>query len=160
MHQELMMNLKDLEKIIKLVEGANINQLKLEEDGTTIEIIKAERSVSAPIQHQVVLPSAPVVPTPVMTVPVNVNASDVSDNEVALMSPMVGAFYAASSPDSPDFVKVGDHVRKGDTICIIEAMKLFNEIESEYDGTVVRILAKNEEAVEFGQSLMILKKDA
>ena len=106
MHQELMMNLKDLEKIIKLVEGANINQLKLEEDGTTIEIIKAERSVSAPIQHQVVLPSAPVVPTPVMTVPVNVNASDVSDNEVALMSPMVGAFYAASSPDSPDFVKV------------------------------------------------------
>ncbi len=160
MHQELMMNLKDLEKIIKLVEGANINQLKLEEDGTTIEIIKAERSVLAPVQHQVVLPSAPVAAAPVMPVPIKVNASDVSDNEVALLSPMVGAFYAASSPDSPDFVKVGDHIRKGDTICIIEAMKLFNEIESEYDGTVVRILAKNEEAVEFGQSLMILKKDA
>ncbi len=154
------MNLKDLEKIIKLVEGANINQFKLEEDGTTIEIIKEDRTVSTPIQHQVVLPSPPLVSTQPVAVPVKASTNDVADNEVALLSPMVGAFYAASSPDSPDFVKVGDPVRKGDTVCIIEAMKLFNEIESEYDGTVVRFLVRNEEAVEFGQPLMILKKDA
>ena len=159
------MNLKDLEKIIKLVESANINQFKLEEDGTTIEIIKEDRSI--PIHHQVMVPSAPVVASvpaaaPVATVatPVASSSREAAENEVAILSPMVGAYYAAASPDSPDFVKVGDHVKKGDTVCILEAMKLFNEIESEFSGTVVRILAKNEDAVEFGQPLMILKKDA
>ena len=160
------MNLKDLEKIIKLVEGANINQFKLEEDGTTIEITKVDRTTSVPIQHQVIVPSAPVAAVPlerVLPVEVPIKATspqDVAENEVAILSPMVGAYYAAASPDTPDFVKVGDHVKKGETVCILEAMKLFNEIESEFDGTVLRILAKNEDAIEFGQPLMILKKDA
>jgi acetyl-CoA carboxylase biotin carboxyl carrier protein len=152
--QELMMNLKDLEKIIKLVERANINQLKLEEDGTTIEITKETHEVIAPVAI------APV-PRPVVTeVQPIATPRSFEDNEVAILSPMVGAFYSASGPDAPNFVNVGDHVKKGDTVCILEAMKLFNEIESEYDGLVVRILAKNEDTVEFGQPLMVLKKDA
>ncbi len=74
-----------------------------------------------------------------------------------LVSPMVGTFYAQASPDKPAFVKVGDKVKKGQTICIIEAMKLMNEIESEYDGEIVDILIKNEEMVEFGQPLFLIK---
>ncbi len=74
-----------------------------------------------------------------------------------LVSPMVGTFYAQASPDKPPFVKVGDRVKKGQTICIIEAMKLMNEIESEHDGEVVKILTKNEDMVEFGQPLFLIK---
>lgn len=74
-----------------------------------------------------------------------------------LLSPMVGTFYAQSSPEKPPFVKVGDTVKKGQTICIIEAMKLMNEIESEYDGVIVEVLVDNEDMVEFGQPLFLLK---
>lgn len=70
-----------------------------------------------------------------------------------ILSPMVGTFYASSSPDKPAFVKVGDRVKKGQTLCIIEAMKLMNEIESEYDGEIVKILVDNEAMVEYGQPL-------
>lgn len=74
-----------------------------------------------------------------------------------ILSPMVGTFYSAPSPDKPAFVKVGDTVRKGQIVCIIEAMKLMNEIESEQDGEIVEILVKNEDMVEFGQPLFLLK---
>lgn len=74
-----------------------------------------------------------------------------------LVSPMVGTFYSQPSPDKPPFVKVGDHVKKGQTVCIIEAMKLMNEIEAEQDGEVVKILINNEEMVEYGQPLFIVK---
>jgi acetyl-CoA carboxylase biotin carboxyl carrier protein len=70
---------------------------------------------------------------------------------------MVGTFYSSPSPDKPSFVKVGDKVKKGQTICIIEAMKLMNEIESELDGEIVKVLANNEEMVEFGQPLFLIK---
>ncbi len=78
-------------------------------------------------------------------------------NQKKLVSPMVGTFYAQPSPDKPPFVKVGDRVKKGQTICIIEAMKLMNEIESEHEGEVVKILTKNEDMVEFGQPLFLIK---
>ncbi len=74
-----------------------------------------------------------------------------------LVSPMVGTFYAAASPEKPAFVKVGDTVKKGQTICIIEAMKLMNEIESELDGEIVEVLVKNEEMVEYGQPLFLVR---
>ena len=74
-----------------------------------------------------------------------------------VLSPMVGTFYAAPSPEKPPFVKVGDKVKKGQTLCIIEAMKLMNEIESDYDGEVVKILVNNEQMVEFGQPLFIIR---
>ena len=78
-------------------------------------------------------------------------------NQKKLVSPMVGTFYAQPSPDKPPFVKVGDRVKKGQTICIIEAMKLMNDIESEHEGEVVKILTKNEDMVEFGQPLFLIK---
>ncbi len=78
-------------------------------------------------------------------------------NHKKLVSPMVGTFYTQPSPDKPPFVKVGDKVKKGQTICIIEAMKLMNEIESEHDGEIVKILTNNEDMVEFGQPLFLIK---
>lgn len=74
-----------------------------------------------------------------------------------IKAPMVGTFYEAASPDSPVFVKVGDKVTKGQTLCILEAMKLMNEIEAEHDGTIVEILAKNEDFIEYGQSLFVIE---
>lgn len=74
-----------------------------------------------------------------------------------VISPMVGTFYASSAPENPPYVKVGDKVKKGQVLCIIEAMKLMNEIESEFDGELVKILASNEQMVEFGQPLFIIK---
>jgi acetyl-CoA carboxylase biotin carboxyl carrier protein len=79
------------------------------------------------------------------------------DNTKIVKSPMVGTFYSASSPDTPSFVNVGDTIKKGDTLCIIEAMKLMNEIESEYDGEVVEIFVKNEDMVEYGMPLFRVK---
>jgi len=74
-----------------------------------------------------------------------------------VISPMVGTFYVSSAPENPPFVKVGDKVKKGQTLCIIEAMKLMNEIESDFDGELVKILASNEQMVEFGQPLFIIR---
>jgi len=81
------------------------------------------------------------------------------DGLVAITSPMVGTFYRSPSPDSPPFVKEGDHISAGKVVCIIEAMKLFNEIESEVSGKIVKILAENTKTVEYGQKLMLVKKE-
>lgn len=87
----------------------------------------------------------------------NLDPSGEDQNHKKLVSPMVGTFYSQPSPDKPPFVKIGDRVKKGQTICIIEAMKLMNEIESEYDGEIVKVLTKNEDMVEFGQPLFLIK---
>ncbi|OGI09960.1 MAG: acetyl-CoA carboxylase, biotin carboxyl carrier protein [Candidatus Margulisbacteria bacterium GWF2_35_9] len=160
------MDLKELEKIIKLVEKSNINQIKLEENGVKIEIVKEEIMTQSSGAHQVMyqpMQQQMPQPQPVAVQPADVetkNESEIAANEIAITSPMVGTFYASSSPESPAFVKIGDRVNVGNPVCIIEAMKLFNEIEAECAGTVVKVLVKNEQAVEFGQTLFILKKDA
>ena len=82
-----------------------------------------------------------------------------SDDLAEIKSPIVGTFYTTPGPDSPPFVNVGDRVKKGDTLCIIEAMKLMNKINSEYDGQIKDILVSNEDAVEFDQTLMVIKRD-
>ena len=154
------MNLKELEKLIKLVEEANITQLKIEEYGVKIDIQK--QSACAPTvvyahPHPVAQPSA--TPTLAKVPEVAAATQTPAANELTINSPMVGTFYVSPSPDSPAFVTVGSKVRKGDTVCIIEAMKLFNEIEAEVDGTVTQILVKNEQSVEFGQALFVVKAD-
>ena len=88
---------------------------------------------------------------------VNENESVIDANTKTLKAPLVGTYYSSPKPDSPSFVNVGDSIKKGQTICIIEAMKIFNEIESEYDGIVTDILVENGTPVEFDQELLILK---
>lgn len=157
------MNLKDIEKLIKLVEDSGLSKLSVEEDGIKIELIKDTQEVAsyhyAPAVHQIAAPQAKVAQA--ASGPVVEDVTVLSEVGVEqFLSPMVGTFYAAPSPDSAPFVKVGDKIKKGQSLCILEAMKLFNEIEADYNGTILEIMANTHDAVEFGQPLFKIKKDA
>lgn len=149
------MNVDDILKLIQAVSDYGLTSFKLEEGGTKISlkrekelvqgtVVTAEQAapaaVSAPVQAAAETPAAAAAPETAAT-------------GNLMTSPLVGTFYSASSPDAEPFVKVGDTVKKGQVLGIIEAMKLMNEIESEYDGVVQEILVQNEEVVEYGQPL-------
>jgi acetyl-coA carboxylase, biotin carboxyl carrier protein len=159
-----------VEEIIQLLEAVsknNIDQLSVtSDDGKEIVITNndAKSVVVAPEAVVPVVPAAPVAPAQVAVAPAQVAAVPApvaavptpaapEEKGQLVKSPLVGTFYNAPSPDSPAYVKVGDTVKKGQILGIIEAMKLMNEIESDYDGVVTEILIKNEETVEFGQPL-------
>ena len=159
-----------VEEIIQLLEAVsknNIDQLSVtSDDGKEIVITNndAKSVVVAPEAVVPVVPTAPVAPAQVAVAPAQVAAVPApvaavptpaapEEKGQLVKSPLVGTFYNAPSPDSPAYVKVGDTVKKGQILGIIEAMKLMNEIESDYDGVVTEILIKNEETVEFGLPL-------
>ena len=159
-----------VEEIIQLLEAVsknNIDQLSVtSDDGKEIVITNndAKSVVVAPEAVVPVVPTAPVAPAQVAVAPAQVAAVPApvaavptpaapEEKGQLVKSPLVGTFYNAPSPDSPAYVKVDDTVKKGQILGIIEAMKLMNEIESDYDGVVTEILIKNEETVEFGQPL-------
>jgi acetyl-CoA carboxylase biotin carboxyl carrier protein len=151
------MNLKDVEKLIKIVEKSNIQTIVVEENGVKIEIKKDnyQSVVAPPVQSATVVQ----LPQVIDAVQAPVPAAEVAvakPKGPSIDSPMVGTFYGAPSPDTPNFVKVGDHVSKGDVVCIVEAMKMFNEIESEHSGVITQILVSNEAPVELDQPLMIV----
>ncbi|RAP27168.1 acetyl-CoA carboxylase biotin carboxyl carrier protein [Candidatus Marinamargulisbacteria bacterium SCGC AG-333-B06] len=153
------MEYKELKKLVELVENAAITHLSIDENGTKIEIKKEIKETNS-----VVLPQAAVA-TPIAQPPIaapveqqEAAAKPKDKNLIEIKAQMVGTFYHSANPDSPAFVKVGDRIKKGDVICIIEAMKLFNEIESEEDGVIEEICVSNEAAVEYGQTLFLIKK--
>ena len=154
------MDLKELEKLVALVENAGISHLSIDENGTKIEIKKEPApsyQMTLPAQSPApVQAAAPVAPTAPVVSSDSAPAKD--ENLIEIKAQMVGTFYASSSPDSPPFVKVGDTISSGQVVCVIEAMKLFNEIESEVSGVVEQICVSNEQAVEFGQTLFLLRK--
>lgn len=163
------MDYKVILNLMKEMNNTDLTKLEIEEEGIKITMEKAVPvvNVEQPVYSQPAFaPSffstAPVQPQVPVQQPA-ANVTEASDkpaedlNTKKLVSPMVGTFYSASAPDKPTFVKVGDKVKKGQTICIIEAMKLMNEIESENDGEIVKILVNNEEMVEFGQPMFLIK---
>ncbi|HTA16396.1 MAG TPA: acetyl-CoA carboxylase biotin carboxyl carrier protein [bacterium] len=164
-------NLKDLKKLIDMMRKAELSEVHIEQEGLKINLKKDEKSplapalpAAAPAAVAVALPVAPpvVVPSSVPSAPVAapaaVPAAAVPSEEGEVVhSPMVGTLYRASSPDSGPFVKEGSRVEVGQTVCIIEAMKLMNEIKAETAGTLVRFLCENTQPVEFGQPLYLLK---
>lgn len=153
------MDLRKLKKLIDLVEESGIAELELTEDGEKVRISRnftanaatQQYSNYAPPQHYTT--SAPAAPA--AAAPVAADAPVVEEGH-AVNSPMVGTFYRSASPDSKPFVEVGDTVAVGDTLCIIEAMKLLNEIESDKAGVVKKILLDNGLAVEYGEPLFII----
>jgi acetyl-CoA carboxylase biotin carboxyl carrier protein len=165
------MNIKDLKDIVKLMKDNKINELEYEEDGTKIKLKRGngtKPSRDANIVHQVPVAvpqmAQPVAPT---TAPAAAPASPAADvpqqevedpNVVIVRSPMVGTFYGSPAPNAQAFVKVGQSVNVDDTLCIVEAMKLMNEIKSEVSGTVTEILVTNGQAVEFDQPMFKIKK--
>lgn len=155
------MDLKYLQKLIKMLDSSDLAEIELEEEGTKIRLSKPRPKIYA---HTASLP-APVqeaqqpVQTPAPKQEKPEKKEESNENLYEVRSPMVGTFYKSPSPDAEAYVKIGDSVKAGSTICIIEAMKLMNEIESEVSGKVVKMLVDNGTAVEYDQPLMLIAKE-
>lgn len=147
------MDFKDILKLIDRLETSSIVRVFVEEDGKKVIIEKqAEmvQSVSVPTVTQYELPKQAVTTN---TQETTVLESEEESNIAYITSPIVGTFYESSSPTENSFVKIGDSISKGQVLCIVEAMKLMNEIESDLSGEIIEIMVSNEEMVEFGQKL-------
>jgi acetyl-CoA carboxylase biotin carboxyl carrier protein len=150
------MDLKELKTLLRLMEGNEVEELEVEEAGRRIRIRR--RSVLGPLSPTVAAPLAPILPqgTQAAMLPATTPAADTT-GLIPVEAPMVGTFYRAPAPGADPYVKEGDIVQKGTVVCIIEAMKLMNEIEAEVKGRVARILVENAQPVEFGQTLFLLE---
>ena len=164
------MDLRKLKTLIDLVSDSNVTELEITEAEGKVRIVKGATPSGAPVlSHQVMAPASPALPTAPAAAPPT--AAEIADAaavtaaavaaEVAaaghtVKSPMVGTFYRASSPGAKSFVEVGSVVKEGEPICIIEAMKILNEIEADASGTVTQILVDNGQAVEFGQPMFVI----
>jgi acetyl-CoA carboxylase biotin carboxyl carrier protein len=153
------MDLRKIKTLIDLVSESNVAELEITEAEGTVRIVKSQPQLapnqSAPTPATSAQPVQTVVAVSPQIQPLAGEATQPSQPSTGhtIKSPMVGTFYAASSPDAKPFVSVGDSVKQGQTVCIIEAMKIMNEIEADQSGTVIRILAEPAQAVEYGQPL-------
>ncbi|AJR06866.1 acetyl-CoA carboxylase biotin carboxyl carrier protein [Photobacterium gaetbulicola] len=153
------MDIRKIKKLIELVEESGIAELEISEGEESVRISRATAPVAAPTQ--VIAAPAPVA-APAAAAPAAAPAAEAPAAAAApaghqVLSPMVGSFYRAPSPDAKPFVEVGQTVNAGDTLCIVEAMKMMNQIEADKAGTVVAILAEDGDAVEFDQPLVIIE---
>ena len=161
------MDLKQIKELIALVNTSNIGEVLIEKEDYKLRIRHLNYQKKATFMAGTAMP-ATVPASPATEVPAkpaetkegmasaNPSADLDTANLITIRSPMIGTFYRASSPDKPPFAKVGDHINKEDVLCIIEAMKLFNEIESEFSGTIVKVLVENESPVEYDQPLFLI----
>jgi acetyl-CoA carboxylase biotin carboxyl carrier protein len=150
------MDLRKLKKLIDLVEESGITELEVTEGEEKVRIVKSGRAIG---ETTIAVPAVAAAPAPATTAvaaaPAAVAAAPEHAGEV-VKSPMVGTFYRSASPGTKAFVEVGDTVKKGQPVCIIEAMKLMNEIESDADGVVKAILVENGQPVEYGEPLIVV----
>ena len=155
------MDLKQIQDLVKMVNKSNISELTIEENEFKITIKqKEDKYITAPMQvpQQVGMFQQP---SPVINVPNSAtpapSAPKAADNLLTIKSPMIGTFYRKAAPGKPNFVEEGDEVKVGGVVCIIEAMKLFNEIESEVSGKIVKVLVEDSMPVEFDQPLFLVE---
>ena len=164
------MDLRKLKTLIDLVSDSNVTELEITEAEGKVRIVKGAISSGSQVStQQVMVPAAPAMvaapvaaPTPAeiadaAAVTAAAAAAEVAAAAHSVKSPMVGTFYRSSSPGAAPFVQVGDSVKEGDTLCIIEAMKILNEIEADKSGKVSKILCENGQAVEYGQAMFIIE---
>jgi acetyl-CoA carboxylase biotin carboxyl carrier protein len=156
------MDLKEIQALIKFVSTAGVDEVEINRKDFKLVIKKNAVQVTAvspvAIPQQIAVPSAQPAPA-VAAAPAAPAAAPApkTDNLITIKSPMVGTFYRSSNPDTPAFVNVGDEVKSGKVVCIIEAMKLFNEIESEVSGRIVKVLVENATPVEYDQPLFLVE---
>ena len=158
------MNFKQIQQLIKFVSKTDVAEVNIENNNFKINI-KGSKSQTKEVSQQVVQqPIQPQIQTPVpQPIHVETPKSEVqqsdssSDNYLTVKSPIIGTFYRKPSPDKDAFVNVGDTIQEGDTLCVIEAMKLFNEIESDFSGKIVKILVEDASPVEFDQPLFLIE---
>ena len=150
------MDIRKVKKLIELLEASSVDEIEIKEGEESVRI---SRNTGAPIAMAAApIPAAPAMPAPVAPVaapaPAAAPAAPAVNTDNAVKSPMVGTFYRSPSPEAPSFVEVGQSVRAGDVLCIVEAMKMMNQIEADRAGTVTAIHVENGEAVEFDQPLI------
>jgi acetyl-CoA carboxylase biotin carboxyl carrier protein len=159
------MDFKQIQELIKMINKSNIGEVSIEEKGFKLTIKQKEEAVqhvlaaapqaiqTFPSQIQAIAPPAAPAPAAEKSKPA---AEPAADNLITIKSPMIGTFYRSSSPGKPPFVEIGDEIAPGKVVCIIEAMKLFNEIESEVKGRIVKVLADDASPVEYDQPLFLV----
>ena len=147
------MDIEKLEQIVKLIDNSSLMEFSYSDENVDISMSKLDNP-------PVVAAGAPVVaaPAPVAAPAAAPVKDEEEDDEEFITSPIVGTFYSAPAPDAPAFVKVGEHIKNGQTVCILEAMKLMNEIQCEFDCEIEAVLVSNEQKVEYGQPLFRVKK--
>ena len=152
------MDLRKLKKLIDLVKESGISELELTEGEEKVKISRNTFTPPQPqlIQSQAALNAQQIIKLEEPPISNEERKIAIANDSNAINSPMVGIFYRAASPDSSPFIEVGSSVKKGDTLCIIEAMKLLNEIECDRDGIIKKILIENGQPVEFGEPLFII----
>ena len=160
------MDFKQIQELIKLINKSNIGEVSIEEKGFKLTIKQKEEAVQTVIASPQPYPQSFQVPAPIApqaqaatpaSAPEKAKTTDsATDNLITIKSPMIGTFYRSASPGKPAFVEVGDEITTGKVVCIIEAMKLFNEIESEVKGRIVKVLADDASPVEYDQPLFLV----
>lgn len=160
------MDFKQIQELIKMINKSNIGEVSIEEKGFKLTIKQKEEPavqqlIAAPVHAQPAMALAPVqAPQPQAPAPAEKPAKAPeapAGNTVTIKSPMIGTFYRSPSPDKPSFVNVGDDITPGKVVCIIEAMKLFNEIESEVQGKIIKVLVEDASPVEYDQPLFLVE---
>jgi acetyl-CoA carboxylase biotin carboxyl carrier protein len=153
-----MIDIRKLKELVRLMVENDLSELNLQDKEETVTVKRGYGA--APIIHHAPVMTAPAAAPSAGNTEEAASAAAAAESDaglVAITSPMVGTFYAAPNPDSPDFVKVGSSVSSDTTVCMLEAMKVFNEIKAETAGTVERILVQNGQAVEYGQKLFLVR---
>ena len=154
----IQMDIRKIKKLIELVEESGINELEISEGEESVRISRGGTVMqAAPMMQAAPVAQAPVAAAAAAAPTASAEAAAPVVTGHVVRSPMVGTFYSAGSPDAPAFVEVGQHVNAGDTLCILEAMKMMNQIEADKSGVVKQILAVNEDAIEFDQPLFIIE---
>jgi acetyl-CoA carboxylase biotin carboxyl carrier protein len=161
------MDLNYLKKLLKIFDESSATELTIEEEGITLQMAKGNAQQQGMPAMPYMMPSMPAVapaPAPAAAVPAAAPAAPAAapaadETLHTIMSPIVGTFYRAPSPDADAFVQIGQHINAGDALCIVEAMKLMNEIESDVSGTVVKILVENSQPVEYNQPMFVIRPD-
>ena len=149
--KEYFMDLEKIEGLVKIIEESSLNEFTYKDKDVKITMSKLDHP-------PVVAAGVPVAAPASAAVNTSVEAAEEEEDTLFITSPIVGTFYSAAAPDVPAFVKVGDQVKAGQTVCILEAMKLMNEIQSDYDCEIEAVLVSNEQKVEYGQPLFRVKK--
>ena len=144
-------DVRKIRRLVELMKDHDLSEIDLRQGETRIQLRRGSEPVSSGVQ--VPQPVAVLSPTAKQTGPAKVQPPTEEEHIVQIISPMVGTFYSAPDPDSPPYVKVGDHVGSETTVCIVEAMKVFNQIPAEVSGKIVTVMVENGEPVEFGQPL-------
>lgn len=159
------MKLEEIKELIKTIDESEINELEIKQEGFKIKLSKEKQVVSTVVQQpqelRETVSHAPSVKSQEIAVEENIESEDIDslpDNMYVVKSPIVGTFYDSPSPDADKYVKVGDSVKSGEVLCIVEAMKIMNEIKTDVDGEIHEILVENEDIVEYDQPLMIVRR--